>query len=777
MKIAVLRDNELVSEIDLGKETAGNGGSSLIFLLGRSAECHVQLDDKQVSRVHAEISYQGGKWSLRSTSEFSTIRLNGTSTTQSILNEGDLVSVGPFILQIIDVATLKTVEEVDDETSTTDPYETRTILEQPPAVAPAPAPVDEVITEKTEPLPEAEEVPAEPINEIVEEETVLAESFSDSDFESFDSPVESDGTGEFDLEPSTSEEFSSAGAKNSEFTGQNDQSVFPDDNGDEIEEFGDFGVAEGDENDENGGYDDESTKVFQSFAKFQLEIFGENAPYDKFNLEKHETLIGRDGSKCDIVLNDPEVSSLHAKITKNNVTCTIEDLQSGNGTLLNGERINKSPLTNGDEFIIGSTTFTVKIVSDFIDEERDRMMPVEENQVVEVQEIVEVDEEFDDDGVSLEGDAFGADGPIKNQSLVEKFKAMPPVRKILVIIVVLGVLLLLVDEEEGTKKPPTDAASKPAEVKDLNSGAPEIVLSVEQLEQVESSYQLASELISRGLFREALLELDKNVMSLIPNYKSAAQYREVALQGIQEAERIEEARRKRILEEERKAKVIELVARAKTAVAERNIPLSESLFAEIAIIDPNNFDISSLKIELDAWKKEQERIALDKAQKEAERQRMVGLLQPGKTFYLRKEWYNATVRLEEFLQAEKMDEDLVAEATKMLQESKTNLNNLVGPLLGRARSLYEGQDLKGAYENYNEVLKHEPTSAEALNEMNDIREILHARSRKVYREAIISESLSLFQDAKEKFQEVQQISPSDSEYYLKATDKLKDYID
>jgi len=119
----------------------------------------------------------------------------------------------------------------------------------------------------------------------------------------------------------------------------------------------------------------------------------------------------------------------------------------------------------------------------------------------------------------------------------------------------------------------------------------------------------------------------------------------------------------------------------------------------------------------------------------------------------------------------------VAEATKMLQESKTNLNNLVGPLLGRARSLYEGQDLKGAYENYNEVLKHEPTSAEALNEMNDIREILHARSRKVYREAIISESLSLFQDAKEKFQEVQQISPSDSEYYLKATDKLKDYID
>ena len=44
-------------------------------------------------------------------------------------------------------------------------------------------------------------------------------------------------------------------------------------------------------------------------------------------------------------------------------------------------------------------------------------------------------------------------------------------------------------------------------------------------------------------------------------------------------------------------------------------------------------------------------------------------------------------------------------------------------------------------------------------------------------EGIISESLSLFEDAKEKFQEVQQISPSDSEYYKKASEKLRDYTD
>ena len=156
---------------------------------------------------------------------------------------------------------------------------------------------------------------------------------------------------------------------------------------------------------------------------------------------------------------------------------------------------------------------------------------------------------------------------------------------------------------------------------------------------------------------------------------------------------------------------------------------------------------------------------------------MVDQLSPVKNFYLKKEWHNAMLKLEDFLRLQGMDEDLVKEASEMLDTSKKQLASVINPLLGKARSLSEGQDLKGAYEVYSEILKSDPTHVEALNEMNDIREKLTIRSRKIYREAIISESLSLFNDAKEKFQEVQQISPSDSDYYKKATEKLKDYLD
>ena len=44
-------------------------------------------------------------------------------------------------------------------------------------------------------------------------------------------------------------------------------------------------------------------------------------------------------------------------------------------------------------------------------------------------------------------------------------------------------------------------------------------------------------------------------------------------------------------------------------------------------------------MELDAWKKEQERIALEKAQKEADRKRKLSQIAPSRTFYGKEEWY------------------------------------------------------------------------------------------------------------------------------------------
>lgn len=757
MKIVVSRDSETIQEIDLSVEANKSVGDSLSFFVGRSNECQVVLDDPQVSREHAQLDFKNGNWTIKQISQFGKIQINGSSVETKDLHPGDVAIIGPFVVSFFpskpETSSRSSIQP-EGQTYSADEA-TKTQMNE-------------------EHLPEANSA-IEDETQFLEQDFATEEGLENEDVSQLDDemPIENEDSG-----------FISGGAQSVEFSAENNETAFPEEN--ELDEIESFESTQSDFNsldvldDTEDGFDDESTKVLQTFAKFQLDLFGEFAPYDKYNLENAETTIGRDPSKCQIILNDPEVSSVHAKIVKNNITCTIEDMQSGNGTLLNGERINKSPLTNGDEFIIGSTTFTVRIVSDFLEQEQERLMPVEENQVVEIEEIVEVDADFEDGDLEEGASSFGdAQVPAGNQSLVDKFRSMPPKKQLIYGFIGIALAFLLLDGFETEPKPPEPKeAQAPAQASEEEKvEEAQAALSPEILEIVEASYQLANTYIQRGMYDEALQELDNNIFRYTPKYKNADQLKELALAGIQERERIEARRQKEIREAERREKVKDLVERAKVAVKERNVLVAEELFAQIAIIDPDNFDVSALKIELDAWKKEEERKAVLAAQKEAERKRMIDLLKPGKEAFLRQEWYNSTIRLQQFLDKDNMDEDLIEEAAQMLTKAQEELDTIVGPLLGRARSLREGQDLKGAYELYGQILTYHPANGEAMDEMREIREVLTLRSRKVYREAIIAESLSLLQDAKEKFQEVQQISPTDSEYYIKATNKLKDYVE
>ncbi len=226
----------------------------------------------------------------------------------------------------------------------------------------------------------------------------------------------------------------------------------------------------------------------------------------------------------------------------------------------------------------------------------------------------------------------------------------------------------------------------------------------------------------------------------------------------------------------RQEKVVGLIEKVRVAVKNREKILAEGLFSQIMQLDPENADVPQLKLELEAWVKEQDKIALEKAEKESARKKMVDGMQDGKNLFLRKEWFKAVSALEVYLKEKNLDEDLIKEATKMVEEARANLKATVDPILEKARSLKEGQDFKGAYQAYQEILKIQPGNRESLDEINNIKDVLELRARKIYREAIVSESLSLFDDAKEKLQEVQQISPNDSDYYKKATDKLRDYL-
>ena len=78
----------------------------------------------------------------------------------------------------------------------------------------------------------------------------------------------------------------------------------------------------------------------------------------EYPLTAEETLIGRNPT-TDVTLLDESISREHAIVAwdAGGGAFTIEDLQSTNGTRVNGKRVRSATLADGDEIRVGHTRF------------------------------------------------------------------------------------------------------------------------------------------------------------------------------------------------------------------------------------------------------------------------------------------------------------------------------------------------------------------------------------------------------------------------------------
>lgn len=71
-----------------------------------------------------------------------------------------------------------------------------------------------------------------------------------------------------------------------------------------------------------------------------------------FELSDDDTIVGR-GDDANLVLANISVSRHHAQITVSEEKASIKDLESANGTRVNGETVKEAELSNGDEIMLG----------------------------------------------------------------------------------------------------------------------------------------------------------------------------------------------------------------------------------------------------------------------------------------------------------------------------------------------------------------------------------------------------------------------------------------
>jgi tetratricopeptide (TPR) repeat protein len=75
----------------------------------------------------------------------------------------------------------------------------------------------------------------------------------------------------------------------------------------------------------------------------------------EYNVEYNEIFVGR-GVDNDFVVSDPSMSRKHFRIRRRFDEYIIVDLQSGNGTRVNGEKVTEQVLVNNDDIVVGRTT-------------------------------------------------------------------------------------------------------------------------------------------------------------------------------------------------------------------------------------------------------------------------------------------------------------------------------------------------------------------------------------------------------------------------------------
>ena len=84
----------------------------------------------------------------------------------------------------------------------------------------------------------------------------------------------------------------------------------------------------------------------------------------RIELREGETTVGRSRG-CGVVVKDPSVSRGHALLSVHGDRVTVQDLQSSNGTYLNGRRLEaETPMAEGDRLTVGETQAYLRLSRD-----------------------------------------------------------------------------------------------------------------------------------------------------------------------------------------------------------------------------------------------------------------------------------------------------------------------------------------------------------------------------------------------------------------------------
>jgi pSer/pThr/pTyr-binding forkhead associated (FHA) protein len=768
-------------------------------LLGRSDGCVIRLEDRAISRQHAVFRIVGDGVQVEKKSEFAPMMVNGAECTRALLKEADVISIGPYLMKV----TISKAGSAPAASALAPVVPIDVVGPLVPVNAGDTAPLDALESPNPqEKGPEARAADGPSFNHL--------EGAGDAGFEISEQP----GAG-------AAGEFGNVG--DGEGAGEhNGLELNGDLNAQPLQLDGPDGGAVGGgssfaEPELESAHEDAKTKLSPATKLNVQLIFAPGAAnVTEFEITKDEVSIGR-GKNCDIVLNDKKASRKNAIIRRAGLKFSIKDLESANGTYVNGARVTEQELTGDDQIRIGDVEFQFKALSaDYAAREKNFLSVPEEPSVepnsldlpfdMVAMENAHPDQPYEiavPGAFDLSADPQGAipgalpglspsaspggaipgitgigPGDTKNMGLIDKiknFKSLSTKDKVIVVAIFGGMLYFGLDmlEPEPAKKAPPKKAAVTATTE---KAAPTFAsLSPEKQRFVKAQHALAFDHYRNKEFDKTIYELGK-IFELIPDYENSREIERYAKEGKRRVEAAEEEKRKKEEEERLKTKIQSLVEECRERMKHKDYEQARELFAQISVLDPDNAQVA-------AWKKEMEdfdeKRRLDEQTKQVQgeiNKHAWEVYNEGVALKKQGRFHSAIAVLGKVGDIGASDKRVLALANKLIRECHFAIKSRRDPVLAEAKTQEAAGEFPKAFSLYQKATRIDPPHPEGYAGMARIRGILHDRAKLVYTEAVLAESYSDFELAKKKFKECREVAPADDVYHERATRKLGRYF-
>lgn len=515
---------------------------------------------------------------------------------------------------------------------------------------------------------------------------------------------------------------------------------------------------------------------------------GEEIPLQSFELS-----FGR-SSKADVVINDHKLSRVHAKIIRFGNGYRIIDLNSHNGTRVNGVRILEHPLSSYDVIEFGQTKIKFLIHDIVLNEtgQSGTLVPV---QVAgrEITKSLHLNEAERQEISMLRKDSGGP--PDLPEQQEEEFFAEPepvtqkrsPLKIVLVVILAVGIGLLVVSQSntpapEPKLEPKVETPKALDEPRDKAGILPKIPkdfydLSEEMQRRIEGSYNSASSVSQRIDVSKEELEKAKEDLARIhqslPYYKNSRElleqldkrYRDKLAQMAAERAKDEETQDLKIYLEDG----IEYLKQGEFDRALESFRLALNL-------DPRNpVAIKGLKA-AEAKVRDLESVPPERDPEE-DKIKQVKELYSKAVEALNNRAYEEAIQLAESIRKIyiKSDQTYLNEAKQIIDRAKIAQKEEFEPFLIQAKEKFSEGDYNAARDLCEEMLKKDSAYEDAKELLAKSKKQLNRLAKEAYTHGYILESIGQLEQAKQYWNRAKNYVRQGDEYFEKVNKKLDQY--